>query len=64
MYAVFICYPVLVGKIKWTHLSFGQHDNLPLNRIEELRAKWDFANVKVALVVSLAGKHQGWSKVC
>ncbi|KIP12180.1 hypothetical protein PHLGIDRAFT_124343 [Phlebiopsis gigantea 11061_1 CR5-6] len=39
------------------------HENLPLRRIEDLRSRWDFSKVKVALVASLAGKHEGWPKV-
>ncbi|KAI0686935.1 tyrosyl-DNA phosphodiesterase-domain-containing protein [Cytidiella melzeri] len=38
------------------------HD-LPIRRLEELREKWDFSRVKVKLVPSLAGKHEGWDSV-
>ncbi|GJE97021.1 tyrosyl-DNA phosphodiesterase [Phanerochaete sordida] len=44
-------------------LSKIGHDSLPLKRIEDLRMKWDFSKVKVALIPSLAGKHEGWPKV-
>ncbi|KAF9480645.1 phospholipase D/nuclease [Pholiota conissans] len=39
------------------------HPNLPLKAIEELRQKWDWSNVKVQLVSSIAGKHEGWPSV-
>ncbi|KAI0673243.1 phospholipase D/nuclease [Trametes maxima] len=41
----------------------NDHPNLPLQRLEDLRSKWDFSNVKAALVPSIAGKHEGWPKV-
>ncbi|EKM52233.1 uncharacterized protein PHACADRAFT_148739 [Phanerochaete carnosa HHB-10118-sp] len=44
-------------------LTKNGHSNLPLKRIEELRMKWDFSKIKVALIPSLAGKHEGWPKV-
>ncbi|KAJ7595721.1 tyrosyl-DNA phosphodiesterase-domain-containing protein [Mycena floridula] len=43
--------------------SFLQHPNLPLQSIEDLRRKWDWSDVKVHLVPSIAGKHEGWTKV-
>ncbi|KAK0231472.1 tyrosyl-DNA phosphodiesterase-domain-containing protein [Armillaria fumosa] len=44
-------------------LMVREHPNLPLRRIEDLRSRWDFGKVKVLLVPSLAGKHDGWSEV-
>ncbi|EMD34993.1 hypothetical protein CERSUDRAFT_54191, partial [Gelatoporia subvermispora B] len=40
-----------------------QHPNLPIQRLEDLRMKWDFSKVAVKLVPSLAGKHEGWPNV-
>ncbi|KAJ3481086.1 hypothetical protein NLI96_g7894 [Meripilus lineatus] len=37
--------------------------NLPISRIEDIRCRWDFSKVKVELIPSLAGKHEGWPKV-
>ncbi|KAG6836262.1 hypothetical protein H0H93_009663 [Arthromyces matolae] len=41
----------------------GNHPNLPIKAIEELRMRWDWSKVKVHLVPSLAGKHEGWPAV-
>ena len=40
-----------------------QHPNLPLQSINDLRMKWDWSKVKVKLVPSIAGKHEGWPNV-
>ncbi|KZT19086.1 phospholipase D/nuclease [Neolentinus lepideus HHB14362 ss-1] len=39
------------------------HPNLPIKSIQDIRCKWDFSQVKVTLVASLAGKHEGWPSV-
>ncbi|KAF5376628.1 hypothetical protein D9615_007854 [Tricholomella constricta] len=39
------------------------HPDLPLKAIEELRMLWDWSNVKVHLVPSIAGRHEGWPSV-
>ncbi|KAI0633159.1 phospholipase D/nuclease [Trametes polyzona] len=39
------------------------HPNLPIQRLEDIRAHWDFSRVKAALVPSISGKHEGWPKV-
>ncbi|KAI0651034.1 tyrosyl-DNA phosphodiesterase-domain-containing protein [Trametes meyenii] len=49
--------PALVNLLR------NDHPNLPLQRLEDLRSKWDFSNVRAALVPSIAGKHEGWPKV-
>jgi hypothetical protein len=40
-----------------------QHPNLPIQSIEDLRLKWDWSKIKVQLVASFAGKHEGWPRV-
>ncbi|EGN94780.1 hypothetical protein SERLA73DRAFT_171190 [Serpula lacrymans var. lacrymans S7.3] len=45
-----------------THLK-TDHPNLPLQSIDHLRSHWDWSKVKVKLVPSIAGKHEGWPKV-
>ncbi|KAK0490374.1 tyrosyl-DNA phosphodiesterase-domain-containing protein [Armillaria novae-zelandiae] len=44
-------------------LMVQEHPNLPLRKIEDLRSRWDFGKVRVLLVPSLAGKHDGWPEV-
>lgn len=39
------------------------HPNLPIQTISDLRMKWDWSKVKVKLVPSIAGKHEGWPNV-
>ncbi|KAG6918489.1 hypothetical protein DXG01_014116 [Tephrocybe rancida] len=39
------------------------HPDLPIKSIEELRMRWDWSKVKVYLVPSIAGKHEGWPNV-
>ncbi|KAG6853081.1 hypothetical protein C0991_007011 [Blastosporella zonata] len=39
------------------------HPDLPLKSIDELRMRWDWSKVKVHLVPSIAGKHEGWPNV-
>ncbi|KAF8810438.1 phospholipase D/nuclease [Phlegmacium glaucopus] len=46
---------------EWRDLE--NHPNLPLKSIDELGQKWDWSNVKVQLVASIAGKHEGWPRV-
>lgn len=41
----------------------NDHPNLPLQTINDLRSKWDWSNVKVKLIPSISGKHEGWSAV-
>ncbi|EIW76911.1 phospholipase D nuclease [Coniophora puteana RWD-64-598 SS2] len=41
----------------------NDHPNLPLQTIADLRTHWDFSKVKVKLVPSIAGKHEGWPAV-
>ncbi|OAX34687.1 phospholipase D/nuclease [Rhizopogon vinicolor AM-OR11-026] len=41
----------------------NDHPNLPLQTINDLRMKWDWSKVKVKLVPSIAGKHEGWPHV-
>ncbi|KAG8952310.1 hypothetical protein FRC04_004738 [Tulasnella sp. 424] len=45
-----------------SHLK-GDHPQLPLRAITELRTRWDWSKVTVKLVVSLAGKYQGVREV-
>jgi len=40
-----------------------QHPKIPLSTIEDLRRQWDFSKVRVHLVPSIAGKHEGWPEV-
>ncbi|CAL1698618.1 unnamed protein product [Somion occarium] len=49
--------PALITMVK------NGHTDLPISRLEDLRRKWDFSKVKIHLVPSLAGKHEGWPKV-
>ncbi|GLB44401.1 putative tyrosyl-DNA phosphodiesterase [Lyophyllum shimeji] len=44
-------------------MIIDNHPDLPLKSIEELRTLWDWSNVKVHLVASLAGRHEGWPNV-
>ncbi|KAM6493152.1 Tyrosyl-DNA phosphodiesterase domain containing protein [Amanita muscaria] len=37
--------------------------NLPIKSIEDLRMRWDWSKVKVHLIPSIAGKHEGWPNV-
>ncbi|TEB20188.1 phospholipase D/nuclease [Coprinellus micaceus] len=39
------------------------HPNLPIKLIDELRQRWDWSQVRVHLVASIAGKHEGWPSV-
>ncbi|KLO16637.1 phospholipase D/nuclease [Schizopora paradoxa] len=41
----------------------GNHPDLPIKSVIELRMRWDWSKVKVKLVASLAGKHEGWEEV-
>ncbi|KAG1890452.1 tyrosyl-DNA phosphodiesterase-domain-containing protein [Suillus fuscotomentosus] len=41
----------------------NDHPNLPLQTINDLRMKWDWSKVKVKLIPSIAGKHEGWPNV-
>ncbi|KAI6041821.1 tyrosyl-DNA phosphodiesterase-domain-containing protein [Pisolithus marmoratus] len=40
-----------------------QHRNLPLQSIDDLHSKWDWSKIKVKLIPSIAGKHEGWPRV-
>ncbi|KAF8991300.1 phospholipase D nuclease [Cyathus striatus] len=44
-------------------MIMDNHPDLPIKSIEELRSKWDWSKVKVHLVASIAGKHEGWPAV-
>lgn len=46
-----------------TNMLTHEHPNLPLQAISDLRSKWDWSKVKVKLIPSIAGKHEGWPKV-
>ncbi|KAK2460371.1 hypothetical protein APHAL10511_007536 [Amanita phalloides] len=37
--------------------------NLPIKSIDDLRMRWEWSKVKVHLVPSIAGKHEGWPNV-
>ncbi|KAF8637115.1 hypothetical protein AX17_003019 [Amanita inopinata Kibby_2008] len=37
--------------------------NLPIKSISDLRMRWDWSKLKVRLVPSIAGKHEGWPNV-
>ncbi|KAF9228232.1 phospholipase D/nuclease [Gyrodon lividus] len=41
----------------------NDHPDLPLETIHDLRSKWDFSKVRVKLIPSIAGKHEGWPTV-
>jgi len=40
-----------------------QRPDVPIKAIEDLRTRWDWSKVKAELVPSIAGRHEGWSKV-
>ncbi|KAH6912166.1 hypothetical protein BKA70DRAFT_1145523 [Coprinopsis sp. MPI-PUGE-AT-0042] len=44
-------------------LKLLQHAALPIKAIDDIRQGWDFSRVRAHLVVSLAGKHEGWPSV-
>ncbi|KAH7906456.1 tyrosyl-DNA phosphodiesterase-domain-containing protein, partial [Hygrophoropsis aurantiaca] len=46
-----------------TNMLCNEHPGLPLQSINELRMKWDWSKVKVKLVPSIAGKHEGWPNI-
>ncbi|KIK15083.1 hypothetical protein PISMIDRAFT_336014 [Pisolithus microcarpus 441] len=46
-----------------TNMLTHEHPNLPLQSIGDLCSKWDWSKVKVKLVPSIAGKHEGWPRV-
>ncbi|KAF5339476.1 hypothetical protein D9758_015324 [Tetrapyrgos nigripes] len=39
------------------------HPNLPISQTSDICTRWDWSKVKVALVPSIAGRHEGWSGV-
>ncbi|KAG6867719.1 hypothetical protein C0993_011965 [Termitomyces sp. T159_Od127] len=39
------------------------HPDLPIKSIDELGTRWDWSKVKVHLVPSISGKHEGWPAV-
>jgi len=45
-----------------SHLN-GDYPSLPITSIDELRQNWDFSQATVALIASIAGKHEGWPQV-
>ncbi|KAI6021073.1 hypothetical protein EDC04DRAFT_2939418 [Pisolithus marmoratus] len=46
-----------------TNMLAHEHPNLPLQLISDLCSKWDWSKVKVKLIPSIAGKHEGWPRV-
>ncbi|KAI6046605.1 tyrosyl-DNA phosphodiesterase-domain-containing protein [Pisolithus marmoratus] len=46
-----------------TNMLTHEHPNLPLQSIGDLCSKWDWSKVKVKLIPSIAGKHEGWPRV-
>ncbi len=40
-----------------------ERPNIPVSKIEDLRMRWDWSKVKVHLIPSIAGKHEGWPDV-
>ncbi|KAI6032432.1 hypothetical protein EDC04DRAFT_2605178 [Pisolithus marmoratus] len=46
-----------------TNMLAHEHPNLPLQLIGDLCSKWDWSKVKVKLIPSIAGKHEGWPRV-
>lgn len=45
------------------NMLVNDHPNLPLQTINDLRSKWDWSKVKVKLIPSISGKHEGWPAV-
>ena len=43
----------------------SKHPNIPLSAVRPgaLRTRWDFSRVRVTLIPSIAGKHEGWPAV-
>ncbi|KAJ8494567.1 hypothetical protein ONZ45_g13197 [Pleurotus djamor] len=41
----------------------NDHPGLPLQTLDDLGTHWDWSKVKVHLVPSIAGKHEGWPSV-
>ncbi|THH07200.1 hypothetical protein EW145_g3542, partial [Phellinidium pouzarii] len=41
----------------------GDFANMPIEALSELGMRWDWTKVRVKLVASLAGKHEGWDEV-
>ncbi|KAF9235416.1 hypothetical protein BU15DRAFT_89583 [Melanogaster broomeanus] len=41
----------------------NDYPNLPLQTMHDLRSRWDFSKVRVKLIPSIAGKHEGWPTV-
>ncbi|KAI6160265.1 hypothetical protein EDD17DRAFT_1834005 [Pisolithus thermaeus] len=46
-----------------TNMLRHEHPNLPLKSIGDLCSKWDWSKVKVKLIPSIAGRHEGWPRV-
>jgi len=46
-------------------LMLSKHPNIPLSTVRPgaLRTRWDFSRVRVTLIPSVAGKHEGWPAV-
>lgn len=43
-----------------TELFASQHPSLPIKSISDIATHWDWSKVKVHLVASLNGRHEGW----
>ncbi|EDR09713.1 uncharacterized protein LACBIDRAFT_319104 [Laccaria bicolor S238N-H82] len=55
-------FPSIIQRVL-NSLNVKPHPNLALKSIEDLRCRWDWSKVKVHLVPSIAGKHEGWPAV-
>jgi tyrosyl-DNA phosphodiesterase-1 len=46
-------------------MMLSKHPNIPLSTVRPgaLRTRWDFSRVRVTLIPSIAGKHEGWPAV-
>ncbi|KAF9078207.1 tyrosyl-DNA phosphodiesterase-domain-containing protein [Rhodocollybia butyracea] len=40
-----------------------EHRDLPIQTLEDICTRWDWSKVRVHLIPSIAGKHQGWPDV-
>ncbi|KAL5498179.1 hypothetical protein ACEPAH_2309 [Sanghuangporus vaninii] len=46
-----------------TKLLDDESFELPIEALSELRMRWDWSKVRVKLVASIAGRHEGWEQV-
>ncbi|KAL5520516.1 hypothetical protein ACEPAG_9740 [Sanghuangporus baumii] len=46
-----------------TKLLDDERFELPIEALSELRMRWDWSKVRVKLVASIAGRHEGWEQV-